>query len=49
MSNQIDHFMFLVSRALVNSVGFIGTHSGVCIAFVLLMVALLFSRSKKVR
>jgi hypothetical protein len=44
--SPVDHMMSFSSKAMVDSVLFIGAHSGLAIAFVLLIVALIFSRSK---
>ena len=46
MSNQVDHAVFQTSKFMVDSVSFVATHAGFAIAVVLLLIALIFSRSK---
>jgi hypothetical protein len=46
MSNQVDHAVFQTSKFMVESVVFISTHAGFAIAVVLLLIALIFTRSK---
>jgi hypothetical protein len=43
---SVDHNVYLTSKWMVDSVLFIAAHAGLVIATVLLIVALIFSRSK---